>query len=278
MSRDTEDSSAKVAPTPLLKAMCTSAVAAYLISSVDNGDAEGILDLDKHVVEIVTRNVASGRAGRVIRAQTDAPGAALDSPALDTTLLAAYIERVIKFYLQEHRRVDQLAARDAGAWYALYDQLERRAYALVRNLDASSAPSRAESADFAQQACETIFTHVFPFDVSFDPWAALILRNVILQHYRRSSDATDHFLFELDPDRPIRAESDMEDFKRLENQEQLLQAIAQLTSKAQQQVILDVHLRGLSEAEVATKLGKTENAVRILQHRALRGLKKILAK
>ncbi len=278
-----------------LVAMCQASVDAYLASA--GADVDGI-DLHQHVIEIVARNVASGRVGRVMRAQGDATASAPKAPATDTTAedapprpaalseaatqtdddqrLTSYIERVIKFYLQEHHRIEQLAAQDERAWNALYDELVRRAGNLVRSLDPSSVHGQGEIDDFAQQACQAIFTHPFPFDVSFDPWAALILRNVVLQRYRKSSDAMDHFSSELDPERPVGAESNLADFKRVETREQLLQAIARLRSTAQQQVIIDLFLYGLSEAEVAQKLGKTENAVRILQHRALRHLKKIL--
>jgi RNA polymerase sigma-70 factor (ECF subfamily) len=52
-------------------------------------------------------------------------------------------------------------------------------------------------------------------------------------------------------------------------------AIAQLTSD-QQQVILLRFGEGLKIAEVGQILGKSEGAIKILQHRAIRRLRKLL--
>ncbi len=57
--------------------------------------------------------------------------------------------------------------------------------------------------------------------------------------------------------------------------EELQSAIAQLTTD-QQQVIILKFVEGLSNAEVARILGKSEGAVKSLQHRALNSLQRII--
>jgi len=57
--------------------------------------------------------------------------------------------------------------------------------------------------------------------------------------------------------------------------EELQSAIAQLTTD-QQQVIILKFVEGLSNAEVARILGKSEGAVKSLQHRALNSLQRIM--
>jgi RNA polymerase sigma-70 factor (ECF subfamily) len=57
--------------------------------------------------------------------------------------------------------------------------------------------------------------------------------------------------------------------------EELQSAIAQLTTD-QQRVIILKFVEGLSNAEVARILGKSEGAVKSLQHRALNSLQRIM--
>jgi len=59
--------------------------------------------------------------------------------------------------------------------------------------------------------------------------------------------------------------------------EELQSAIAQLTTD-QQQVIILKFVEGLSNAEVARILGKSEGAVKSLQHRALNSLQRIMGR
>jgi len=147
-----------------------------------------------------------------------------------------------------------------------------------------------EAVDFAQETCEAIFSHPFPYDVSFDAWATLILKNRILWRHTRSRELMDRMPGTLSLDQPnwsgaddnfslydlLADPSDGSTFESLEVQERLIQAIARLGSQAQQQVIVDTFLYELTDDEIARRLGKTRQAVYNLRHRALRHLKKIL--
>jgi RNA polymerase sigma-70 factor (ECF subfamily) len=62
---------------------------------------------------------------------------------------------------------------------------------------------------------------------------------------------------------------------RVQTQEQLRQAIQQLT-RAQQRVIVLRFGEGFKIAEVAQLMGKSEGAVKVLQHRAIRRLRALL--
>ncbi len=241
-------------------------------------------ELVKHIAGIVSRNVASGRAQRVMARQSTEGGE--DLP------LKAYIDRVIDFYLQERGRVEALAAQDEVAWTELRDRLTGRAYNILLRLQVASGRARGEAPDFAQATCRIIFSHTFPYDVAFDAWATVILKNHILEHYTRSQDLLDREPRMLSLDRPGRSEtgddfslynlltddSGASAFERLEVQEWLMQAIDGLGSRAQQQVIIDGFFYGLSDGEIARRLGKTRQAIYNLRHRALRDLKEILRK
>ena len=236
----------------------------------------------RHITDIVSRNVASGRAQRVMARQS--------TEGREELPLETYIDRVVNSYRQEHGRVEALAAQDEAAWTELLDQLTGRAYNILLRFQVPPGRARGEAADFAQATCQVIFNHPFPCDVSFDAWATLILKNRILWRDTRSQDLIDRRPGIISLDRPGQSEtgddfslydlltddSGTSAFERLEVREWLIQAIACLRSRAQQQVIIDGFFYELSDEEIAKRLGKTKQAVYNLRHRALRGLKEIL--
>jgi RNA polymerase sigma factor (sigma-70 family) len=242
---------------------------------------EGLI---RYISDIVSQNLASGRAQRVMAGQSTGGG--------DELPLETYIDRVVNSHLQEHSRVEALAAQDEAAWTELLEQLTGRAYNILLRLQVPPGRARGEAADFAQETCEVIFNHPFPYDVSFDAWATRILKNRILWRYTRSQDLIDRKPRILSLDRPgsretgddfslydlLADDSGASAFERLEVREWLMQAIARLRSRAQQQVIIDTFFYELSNEEIAKRLGKTRQAVYNLRHRALRGLEEILGR
>lgn len=278
-------------------------------------------ELIRRVAGIVSRNLASGRAQRVMalsggageqgsRGPSTGSGSAEEqgdkgageqgsrgdfSPSPQSLCteggsIEVYIDRVIAGYLREHRRVEALAAGDEPAWHELGKLLAGRAYNMLLRLRVPAARAANEAPDFAQQTCEVVFSQPFPYDVSFDAWATLILKNQILQRYTRSQDLIDREPRVLSLDRPSQYKtgddfslyhlladgSGRAAFERVEVQEWLLQAVAQLRSRPQQQVIVDTFFYELSDDEIAGRLGKTRQAVYNLRHRALRRLRQIL--
>lgn len=248
-------------------------------------------DVAQRIAEIVAENLASGRAQRVVGAwEQGSTGAGESAPQLPCSLLAAYRERVTAIYLQEHERVAALAQGEHAAWGVLFQQLAQRAYHMLLCTGVAAEQAQLEACDFAQQACETIFRQRFPYDVPFDAWATLILKNHIRWRDARSQDLTDRDPGVLSLDCLGRGggEGDLSlhdlladpsgasAFDCVEVQERLLQAIGQLRSRAQQQVIIDTFFYELDDGEIAERLGKSRNAVQILRHRALKGLREIL--
>ena len=249
-------------------------------------------DIARRIAEIVARNIASGRAQRVMKVWNyggvgaEGQQAVTDGHAEEP--LRAYQERVMAIYLREHARVEALAQGDRGAWEALFQSLRHRAYCMLLRMGMSVEQAENEAGDFAQQACEIIFQQRFPFDVAFDAWATLILKRLILQHRTRSRDLADRVpclvsLDLLDGDRGeislyefLANPLGVSPFDRVEVQERLLQAIGQLRSQAQQQVIIDTFFYELDDETIAQRLGKTRSAIQLLRHRALKRLRSIL--
>ncbi len=255
-------------------------------------------ELVEQIAATILRNLASGRAQRVMAVSADT-GQRRDTTAASPTSdplpptsedagrFADYVDRVIATYLQEHVRVERLVERDEATWTNLFEQLTNRAYRFLQRRQVPAARAADEARDFAQQACERIYNAPFPFDAPFDAWATRILFNEIRQRDTRSRDLTDRTrgiisldlgtegndfsLYEVlfDP-----ASSAI--FEQLEIQIWLLRAIDRLRSRAQQQVIIYTYFDELSDAEIAQRLGKSRQAIYNLRHRALRKLKKIL--
>jgi RNA polymerase sigma-70 factor (ECF subfamily) len=102
-----------------------------------------------------------------------------------------------------------------------------------------------------------------------DAWIFGIARHVVADHYRKQGRGTevefDEGLAEPDERSPVERLVAAEEYR------ELAQAIALLTDD-QRDVVLMRFMEGLSVQDVAEALRKTPGAVKLLQHRALRGL------
>lgn len=243
-------------------------------------------DLACQVAEIVRRNVTSGRVKHVLWYQST------QGKKRSGLTPAQYVDRVIEHYEREHERIHKLRAKDDEEWQMLFQQLLIRAYNKLLSFTISKGRAYSEAHDLAQEACEAIFRDTYPYDVAFDAWATKILNNRILRKYSRSSEPMDkpRLMQSIDEIAEgdtgsrrvlwfiISSGESPDAFKRVEDRELVLQAIAQLRSQAQQQVIIRSFLLGESDEEIAAKLGKTKQAIYNLRHRALVRLKEILSR
>ncbi len=194
--------------------------------------------------------------------------------------------------------IDELSqAAAAGDRKALEELLERHhgeLHAFVRLRFGQLVSGRESSLDVVQSVCREVLENAERFqhggDNGFRRWlftTALrkindrrayylagkrdVLREVpatvrhdqhdstadLMQHYRTFST-------------PSRAASDREEVARVE-------AAFDVLSEEQREVLTLAHLAGLSRAEIAEQLGKTEGAVRVTLHRALAKLSTQLA-
>ncbi len=110
-------------------------------------------------------------------------------------------------------------------------------------------------------------------DVPFSAWLYRIAHNVIVDRHRTHKDnvALDAL--------PLRDETagPEDQFDALEDIESLSRALSQLLPDYQQVLTLRF-ISGLSHAETGRVLKRSEEAVRVLQHRALSALRKLLGK
>jgi RNA polymerase sigma factor (sigma-70 family) len=201
-----------------------------------------------------------------------------------------YHQRVIGIYSQEQIRLNALATSEPQAWRTLWEQLNRSAYRMLVQKGISASFSREKSAEIAQQTCERIFASVFPCDVPFDYWAQTILKNVVLHYLTRSRDLLDRqplisSLDELDERgidhpmaavRPVGGHTPVQDVAATTTEVQsLIEAIERMRSAEWRAVIVYTYFSGLSDDEIASRLGRTKGFVQTMRHRALKQLRQM---
>lgn len=163
---------------------------------------------------------------------------------------------------------------DAQAYAALYD----RHYDAVYHY----CYYRLGDGELAQDLAAEVFCRMVEKLDTFRPrgrpllaWLYTIARNLVTDSYRHNGRAQHLPLHEAAPV-PSEGESDLgRALDRHLAARCLARALAHLTEE-QRQVILLKFVEDLSNADVARLLGKTEGAIKSLQHRALDALRRAL--
>lgn len=113
-----------------------------------------------------------------------------------------------------------------------------------------------------------------PVEFPFTSWLYRIAHNIVVDYHRRRKP-------ELLPDLELhvlgRTPSSEDDVIQRHFSASLVDAIQTLDDEEQQVLVLRF-VEGLSHREVSKAIGKTEGASRIIQHRALTALQKIMSK
>ncbi len=157
---------------------------------------------------------------------------------------------------------------DADAFGRLYDmyvdRVYRHVYYRVGNI--------ADAEDLTQQVFLKARQAIGRYKKMSSPFLAWLMRishNLVIDFYRSKKDKSylDSEIAANDsdsyPERVVEAAFD---------QQQLRKAILQLPGE-QQQVILMSFIEGFPYAEIASSLGKSEGAIRVILHRALKKMR-----
>lgn len=130
----------------------------------------------------------------------------------------------------------------------------------------------------AEDLCSDVFVRMLEaiqqdrgWNTSLQGWLYRIAHNLVVDHFRRSAKRDG---VELD-ERWMAAEHYGSTFEGLFHSHQLRIGMRFLTDE-QQQVIALKFAEGLSNAEIAEIMGKTEGAIKALQHRGLSALRRII--
>ena len=169
--------------------------------------------------------------------------------------------------------VDKAIGGDADAFGRLYDmyvdRVYRHIYYRVGNI--------TDAEDMTQQAFIKAWEAIGRYKKTASPFLAWLIRishNLVIDFYR-SNKARTYLDFDLvDTSESSNPEHEVE---TKFDQQQVRRAIFELPGD-QQQVVTMRFIEGFSYSEVAASLGKSEGAVRVILHRALARLRKILEK
>jgi len=169
--------------------------------------------------------------------------------------------------------IQRAISGDADAFGRLYDmyvdRVYRHLYYRVGNV--------ADAEDLTQQVFLKAWQAIDRYKKTASPflaWLMTISHNLVIDFYRTKKDKT---YLEAEVTANDLASSPERIAEAHFDQQQLRRAILQLPSD-QQQVIMMRFVEGFSYAEVASSLGKSEGAMRVIQHRALLRLRQILEK
>ena len=166
-------------------------------------------------------------------------------------------------------------AGDAHALGRLYDTYRDRVvrFATGRLGDAEKAE------DVTSETFESVLRNLGSYraGTDFEAWLFTIARRRVADHFRRRSRRREVELDEtVHPDRHLPAVAGPEEaVLAAERRAEVAGAFRRLRADQQEVLALRV-LGGLSAVQVAEVLGKSEGAVRVAQHRALRSLRELM--
>ena len=172
----------------------------------------------------------------------------------------------------EEDLVDGAVAGDEAAFAALYDRHVDRVYRHVYY----RVGNRADAEDITQQVFLQAWRAIGRYrrgGAPFLAWLLTIAHNSVISFYRRAKPAR-----YLDLDVPATAPwSDPETAAFAEHDRQMVRRAITKLKPDQQHVITMRFLEHFDYATVAAVLGKGEGNIRVIQHRALQELRRLLA-
>lgn len=168
--------------------------------------------------------------------------------------------------------VERARSHDTEAFGQLYDRYLRQVYSFVYYRLGDQHDAEDVTAQVFLKALEAIARYDRK-KATFLTWLLSIAHNQVIDRYRYRGRRGE---VPLEPELlPIELEDPEKKALSKMAGERLWQALEELTKEQREVVVLRFSL-SLSGPDIAKVLGKTEGAVKALQHRALRSLERIL--
>ncbi len=164
--------------------------------------------------------------------------------------------------------LQRVRANDPEALSELYDQFAPRLYTYIYRRVGEQRLAEDLTSEVFVKALSALRKGQFA-SASAQAWLYRLAHNLVIDHYRR-----DKGNLPLDESLPA-PDSVPEAARRRHWQGQLREALPHLTEEQQHVIVLRFG-EGQSAGEVARALGKTEESIRALQHRALAALRRWL--
>lgn len=169
----------------------------------------------------------------------------------------------------------RLQRRDPRAMADFYDRFGRLAYSVILAIVRDSATAE----DLVQETFLRVWNRVHVFEAdrgALGPWVLTIARNRAIDHIRSRSARMDRNVFELDRREHPSLFVDMErDLLNTDHARVIANAIAKLNTN-QQKVIELAYYEGLSQTEMAERMGEPLGTVKTWVRTALKHLREEL--
>jgi RNA polymerase sigma-70 factor (ECF subfamily) len=172
----------------------------------------------------------------------------------------------------EHVVVEAAKAGQADALAVLYEFYLPRVYRYV----AARLGGGEDAEDVTEEIFLKVINHIGSFSwrgLPFGAWVFRIARNEVVSHVRRQRYRGSHS--QLSESLPDFSQDHVAEVERA-SQLDIVREAAERLPDAQRQVIALRFGSGLSVAETAAALGKSENNVKVLQHKAIAKLQKMV--
>jgi RNA polymerase sigma-70 factor (ECF subfamily) len=170
----------------------------------------------------------------------------------------------VQVYLDETELIQRAKTYDADALGTLYERYYQSIYRYVYYRVSDSALAEDLTGDIFMKMLHGIESYSIQ-GVPFSAWLYRIARNRVIDHMRRQPERPELSLEEARVETIASGETTLEQALQ---RDELLKAVQVLTEE-QRRVILLKFIEDKDNATIAAILGKTEGAVKSLQHRAL---------
>ncbi len=174
---------------------------------------------------------------------------------------------------QEQVLVERAIRRDAGAFTQLYDAYVDKIFKYVFYKTGHRTEAEDITAQVFLKAWEAI-GHYQWTNRPFASWLYRIAHNLVVDHFRSSQETVNLDQIHSLEERGMTLDEIVEQHLT----SGMLQAMLKRLTPEQQQVIILRFLEGYDTTQTARIMGKTEGAVRTLQHRALNSMNRIMAR
>lgn len=170
----------------------------------------------------------------------------------------------------EEKIIKDAIKGEAEAFGLLYDRYQPQIYRFIY----IKVSHREEAEDLTHQVFLKSWQNISEYSFQgfpFSAWLYRIARNQIIDYYRTKKNV-------LSIEESIELKIESPKIKKIDDGfdiERVRKAISQLNPE-QQDVIILRFIEDFSPKETAAAINKTENAVKLLQYRAIKNLKKIL--
>ncbi len=166
----------------------------------------------------------------------------------------------------------RLQRREADAMTTLYDRFGRLAYSVILSIVRDAATAE----DLVQETFLRVWNRIQAFEAgrgALGPWLLTIARNRAIDHVRSSAARMNRNAWELDVREHPSLFTDMERDVLNSDHSRVIRAALEKLSEQQRKVIELAYYEGLSQSEMAERLGEPLGTVKTWVRTALKHLR-----